>query len=169
MADERKFWPADEVRVIATSMIGTDERFRALRRTRICYLFKKKAATVRGKPQAGTVRRWGDLQNEVAELAGGKRFDYVVIVAHDYWCSLSNKQKEALVFHQLCHIDPPDGIRAHDFEGFKEELEAFGFWNLDLLQIAEAVRQLDLFSEEDEEPAGGERDADVTVEAEERP
>lgn len=63
-------------------------------------------------------------------------------------------QLEALIYHELNHIAPPDEeqlnaaptVIGHDFEGFGAELERYGMWHQSLEAAGEAFAQLGLWS-----------------------
>lgn len=59
------------------------------------------------------------------------------------------RQVEALLFHELLHIQLDDktgkyALRGHDFEGFMAELEKFGPWRADLISMVKAAGQLSM-------------------------
>lgn len=63
--------------------------------------------------------------------------EFVIEVWGKWWEQASDKQKEALLFHELSHIgfkDSDDGdvkwnIKDHDVEEFNEVVKRYGDWN----------------------------------------
>lgn len=96
----------------------------------------------------GRCRKRGDLDRE---LDG---FDVVILLNKEAWAALKPKEKQALIFHELCHaqvVYDSDGepkrddlgrqvmrIRKHDIEEFRAVVERFGTWTQDLAAIAQA-------------------------------
>lgn len=73
--------------------------------------------------------------------------DYVIEVWSGFWEAATDKQKEALLYHELMHInceeDDDSGeikwkIRKHDIEEFEEVVATYGAWNnsLDKFSLA---------------------------------
>lgn len=99
--------------------------------------------------QLGSCRKRGDLDRELDE------FDFVILLNQEAWPTLDDKQKAALIDHELCHaqvVNDIDGnakyddrdrlvcrIRKHDVEEFRQIVERHGCWTSDLSAIAQAV------------------------------
>lgn len=69
------------------------------------------------------------------------RADFIIEVSSDWWESLSDEQRVALVDHELCHcIEGKKGweIRPHDIEEFAEIVDRHGLWRSDLRAFIEA-------------------------------
>jgi len=85
----------------------------------------------------------------VAAHYGG--YDYTIWVAADAVevRPYSRYQVEALLHHELCHIEieeSDNGVkkstRPHDLEVFRSELEHYGFWREDRAAVARTVQSL---------------------------
>lgn len=115
---------------------------------RIDFLWKKKGGKTDGM---NTLAR---IQQPKSELQFYSKKDYILWVAADH-CYFFNKfMVTAVVFHELLHTkyDEFEGrfeLRGHDFEGFKREVETFGYWRESIKTMAEAferAKQPELFS-----------------------
>ncbi len=116
---------------------------------KIDYLWKAKG----GKKDNANVL--GRIQQPQGELAFYSKTDYILWIAADH-CYFFNKfQITAVVFHELMHtfyneFEGTLSLRGHDFEGFRREVEVFGYWSDDIRKMAQAfetVRQPGLFRE----------------------
>jgi hypothetical protein len=93
-----------------------------------------------------------DLNKEFAD------FDFIIVLNKEYWLEFDDKQKLALVDHELCHAAPKvsdeTGEHIHDERGrkvwriAKHDLEEFlgivrrhGCWKRDLERFAEAIEK----------------------------
>lgn len=58
-----------------------------------------------------------------------------------------DREVEAIVYHELCHIDPEEPgnykVRGHDCELFVSEIERYGLWRPGIRDLADAVRRVD--------------------------
>ena len=86
------------------------------------------------------------------------RVDYVIWLAADHagLLQLTPDQLEALVFHELCHTgvdeDGDPQLVGHDFEGFRAEIEAYGWWEEGLRLMRDSVQRR-MFEDDDPTPA----------------
>lgn len=128
------FTAAPEVRRIAERVIA--EHHDHLRSTRIEYLFRSEASKAGGKIVLGKARlikgleallATPDIVEDDPDATSESLAFFAIEVAHDAWLLLSQKQRAALVDHELCHCrieDTEDGpvlrIAAHDIEEFSE-------------------------------------------------
>ncbi len=151
-ADYRR---ADSIRQVAEGLIEREGRFAHLRDQRIDYLWKRKAGTKGGKEILGKAQSVAGLTNFYAEV------DFAIVIGADTCRKRrpTRRQMEALVFHELCHldfeVDEETGVVTvklveHDFTGFIDELAAYGLWHTDLQEVRDAFRQaaLPLFDDE---------------------
>jgi len=70
--------------------------------------------------------------------------DLIVLINKDVWDSLSQNGKEALVFHELYHIQVSDGkvsLKKHDIEEFVKVIERYGPWTDTLKTIEEILKR----------------------------
>lgn len=101
-----------------------------------------------GHLRLGQLKKRSDLDRE---LDG---FDFIILLNKEAWPTLNDKQKRALVDHELCHAQlayDSDGepkkddrgrlvcrIRKHDVEEFRCIVDRHGIWTQDLAAIAKA-------------------------------
>lgn len=120
---------------------------------RIDYRWKLKGGSTGGNPTLGKCVK---LSGAAKHYAGGA--DFLVWLAAN-WCEVegfSDRQIEALVYHELLHITRTEkedkdgetvvkyGVRGHDVEMFMAEMEQYGAWDRSLQRLEEVVRQLPL-------------------------
>lgn len=146
--------PAPAVERIATTLIG---KYHAhLSDVEIRYCFRDKAAKSKGQTVWGKARKVSGLnaylahdQAEDGADAGDDDF-FVIEIAEDVWVVLNDKQRTALVDHELAHcsIDYDDEndtiklvLRAHDLEEFREVVERHGLWRPEISEFVNAVQQ----------------------------
>ena len=111
---------------------------------RIEFLWKARGGSSNGKLTLGKCIKMGGLALHFAET------DYVIWLAADHIDALplDRYQVEALLFHELCHIDATKeeekvtiAVNAHDLEAFKAEVEYYGFWRHDLAAMARTMQR----------------------------
>lgn len=99
----------------------------------ILIVFKDKATKSGEVVIAGKTSKASPLLGVVSETA----YLFVITLASDHWQTLTDAQREALLFHHLaaCSVveDPEDGslvcsVRVPDVSFFREEVEHYGFW-----------------------------------------
>lgn len=101
-----------------------------------------------GHMRLGQCRKRGDLDRE---LDG---FDFIILLNKEAWPALNEKQKRAVLDHELCHAQlsfDADGnpkyndrdrlvcrVKKHDVEEFRAIVDRHGVWTQDLEAIAKA-------------------------------
>lgn len=73
--------------------------------------------------------------------------DFVVEVFNYFWKNADIRAKEALIFHELLHVDISEkddgaivfGIKKHDIEEFVAVSQYYGAWNEDLKKFIEVI------------------------------
>jgi len=87
-------------------------------------------------------------------LASGKwkfltDFDYVIVINHHTWNTIDDKQKSALIEHELTHIcsitvektgEKKWKLRDHDTEEFVDIVKKYGAWTPALTEFKEALQ-----------------------------
>ena len=76
-------------------------------------------------------------------------FDYVIEVWNVFWDSADEKAKNALMYHELNHIDCYEkrdgtlvwGMKKHDVEEFIEVAKRFGAWDAALKSLINNVKE----------------------------
>ena len=142
--DDEKFWKAESAEFMDCIDNLLYACFTSYKIFRITYLFRDKHTTSKGKVCYGTCEKVSD-KNKVLQ-----NIDYVITLAWDVWEKLNYKQREALIFHELSHIDYNDNgtptTAGHDLEFFRNEYRYYGAWNVDLELLENDLRQLDFFN-----------------------
>lgn len=137
------FIPSDEVRDVAERLIASGLTFAHLSRHRIAYLVDRRPATPSTKSGVHGLAEVKLTPKVWRDLAG---VDAAIVVRRAAWDSLSDHQREALVHHELMHLDENEKgglvIRDHDLEEFGATVRAYGQWLPDVAFFAE---QLGLF------------------------
>jgi hypothetical protein len=131
---------------LATELIERHPgKFGFLRNIEVKFLWKRAGGRSQGKARLGYCAKTSGLAKHYAGA------DFVVWLAadaaRDY--GLGPRELEALLFHELCHIDYDDEadkptVRAHDVEMFVDELAEYGTWTADLRRARHAFEQLPL-------------------------
>lgn len=109
----------------------------------------------------GKCQKASDLDSALA-----KGVDFIILLNEERWQILDNKQRYALVDHELCHAQAnynEDGertgwrIRQHDLEEFVEIVQRHGLWKHDVATFVAVANgepipgQPSLFDAEEEE------------------
>jgi hypothetical protein len=134
--------PAPEVESIAESLIEEVDRHGDLAKARIEYVFIDKAPKSKGRQVWGRARKMTGLSAYLAAALRRNAFRepvpfFVVEISHDIWQGLDDRQRRALVDHELCHlwVDEDDdgelvlGTSGHDVEEFRGVISRHGLWN----------------------------------------
>lgn len=125
---------------------------------KVVYLWKKTGGKAKGKVVYGKTVKASGLAKHFSEQAA-----FVIWLAADHCrgATYTERQLEALLFHEMCHTtvveaDEETGrgggpaLVPHDVETFAAELEVYGLWDADLRDVAPAFRQAGLFEPADE-------------------
>jgi hypothetical protein len=72
-------------------------------------------------------------------------YDFLIWLSQEDYVKFDNKQREALIDHELCHCtmneeDMPK-MRHHDIEEFGCIVERYGLWKSDLITFAHSMTQ----------------------------
>lgn len=114
----------------------------------IRYLWKRKGGASGGNSKLGKLTKASGM---------GQYFgvcDYVVWLARDHamHLELTDTQIEALLYHELLHINREEdefgiatwGTQGHDTEVFYREIERYGWWRSSLAMLAQVARTVPL-------------------------
>lgn len=159
-ADKGKFSEAPSVAEVAARLISDEAHFTSLAEAKISYLFRKGEWLSKGYTVLGKVFP----MDERARYNTG--YDLQIVVNQWAWDHADEKQQEALVAHELCHIEKSYSdsgkvgfsVAPHDLEEFRYIAKRYSAWDealqtfLTAYQIGEADRkQPTLFGEGDNE------------------
>ena len=113
-----------------------------LRDASICCLFDEEDMKSKGRLVLAKVRRATPVENF---LTG---HDLVIIVSGPAWSRATDKQRSALIDHELCHVtaeERDDGSIAyrlcgHDLEEFNAVVKRHGAWKADIDAFVESAQ-----------------------------
>ena len=110
-------------------------------------------ATVHEPMVQGRLR---DLFSQMLVAQYGAMPNYIVTVDRDWWLDAAPIAREALVWHELCHVKqlhdrfgelrfdkdgkPVFGLVGHDVEEFNSTVARYGAWKEDIASFIAAVR-----------------------------
>lgn len=134
------FVEAPEVAAIARDLTDRFATFTHLHEHRIEYLFQ--TAMPKGRGGCKTIGRAhvvNDLYQAVTDGLAG-----IVVVNQPWWLTATDRQRQALVYHELCHFDTDAETGAlktlnHDLEMFIGEAQHFGDWRAGIREVAEQL------------------------------
>lgn len=110
----------------------------------VYYAWKKNGGSNSGRLKLGECQKISGLARH---FAGQRDFAISLSADHINQLNLDDRQIEALVFHELCHIEVIDEgvyrLVGHDVELFYRELQNYGAWKLDLEGLVEVVREIE--------------------------
>lgn len=137
-----KFEPAPEVEQIARQLIA--QYHNHLVNANIRYLFRRGPWTSKKRETLGQATKVSGVNQFLTGL------DFVIMINIEVWSQLDQKEKVALVDHELehcCEEDDKYFIQGHDVEDFLAVIRRNGFWTPDLRRIQDEAVQGKLFEE----------------------
>lgn len=154
---EVDYLPAPEIEAIASRLRDEKAHFDGIRGFSIAFWWKRKGGQSGGKCVLGKCARTPALAKAL------KPSTWTIWVAADHFRDfrLTDRQVEALVFHELLHAtlkevevkDPVTGevdteyrpaIAGHDVECFWSEIEEYGLWTSELRRTKDVFEQASL-------------------------
>ena len=137
------FIDAPKLADIARRLIrACGEQFAHLNGVSIAYAWKRKGGVSKGRVKFGAIQKVSGVASFLAE----ERYQFLVWLGADNVREneFTERQVEALIFHELCHTvfdDEKDEVIlvGHEFEGFRDELQRYGLWNKGAENFARAV------------------------------
>lgn len=167
-AEEVDYLPAPEIEALADRLRATKSHFADIRGYRIAYWWKRKGGTAGGKCVMGKCQKTPPLAK------AHKRSTWTIWLAADHLRDFrfTNRQLEALVFHELLHAalkevevkDKDTGetdteyrpaIVGHDLEMFHAEVLEYGLWTRELERARSLFEQAELPGFGEVVPSGG--------------
>jgi hypothetical protein len=98
----------------------------------LCFVFRKEPQRNKGHQVLGQVSKVPDKYKPFME------FDFMIWLARDAFEMMDSRSREAIIDHELCHIQLRSGsytLVGHDFEEFYEIIQRHGFWDQRLQRI----------------------------------
>lgn len=139
-----EFTPAPDLAQIGNELM--DKALHLPPELQVTFLWKARGGSSSGRDVLGKCQKPGGL------LAYFSETHYVVWLAADHIDGLpmSRFQVEALLYHELLHIDveqDEDGalkcsMRGHDLEEFRDVVSRYGFWKEDVAGFVRTVQRL---------------------------
>ncbi|NGP62683.1 hypothetical protein FLT15_31735 [Paenibacillus thiaminolyticus] len=145
------FQDSPDVEQLVKKLIEKNKEFKHLQGAKIIGRFRFGTWNSKGKVTLGQAKVLTPFErHEIdAELA--------VIVNGEVWEHLDNKQREALVYHELCHFEemtdangspkmddnkrPMFKIAGHDLEEFSSVVRKYGLWMPDTRKFVQAAKE----------------------------
>jgi len=140
------FWPANADTILMARRIIKEREHKHADAAAIAYLFRAKHAETNGKIKLGACKK----QSPTEKLLHG--WDYIIEIAWDMWAFFTERQREALLFHELCHVERFDDvwkIRSHNVEEFTPVIQVYGLWKPDLESFAAVIREAEGMTEDE--------------------
>jgi hypothetical protein len=138
------FVPSEEVRAVAERLMAREDVFRRLFDHSIAYLIDRRPAATSTKTGVHALAEVRITPKLWRDLAG---VDAAIVVRRSAWDALTDHQREALVHHELMHLDENEKgglvLRDHDLEEFGATVRAYGQWMPDIEHFAEQLRLFD--------------------------
>ncbi|WP_054948959.1 putative metallopeptidase [Numidum massiliense] len=154
------FKDAPEVKMLVDKLVYNCSEFKCLRHAQILTRFRYGTWNSRGKIKLGMAKVLTPFERFETDA------ECAVIVNGDIWGNLNVKQREALVYHELCHFEemtdamgnpkedenkrPMYKTVGHDVEEFSAVVRKYGLWMADVRkfgQVVKEVEQLSMFEE----------------------
>lgn len=148
---DNAFLEAPDLELLADELIERHTTLGHLRALTVHFRWKAKGGKSKGAAVYGKCTKPSGL---LADYSGA---DFIIWLAADYVrdARFTQRQIEALLFHELLHThtDSETGepiTLAHDFEGFRKEVEEYGWWSQPLLELRNTSMQLKLWPADSE-------------------
>jgi len=131
---------------IMNKLIG--DHFSYLAGSKIQILFDTKKKKRGGEYRIGSIQTTNDLTKFLTSDDEGEAADYIMYIDKLIWNLTEDRDKERIVYHELCHCDVnlekthPYKIKDHEIQGFYSELDFNNDdpkWKLRLSTIASSV------------------------------
>lgn len=137
--DNWDYKESDFIEGIARGIIN--DHHSHLRNARIKYLIRRKASKTAGKITFGQAIKPGKRYNYLTDC------DFIIEIAKTAIDNLTDEGLEALVDHELYHCIKADEkykTTSHDFTGFFANIDRYGFWNKELRNLENQLKQMEL-------------------------
>jgi hypothetical protein len=105
-------------------------------------VFCGKGRKSKGKKTLASIKLLSDLDQMLS------KFEILIVIDEAWWIANPEKQ-EALLFHELCHLQVSDEgklqVIGHDLEEFYAVLRRYGDWNKEIKPMRDIFEQKELF------------------------
>lgn len=109
---------------LAQTLIATCPELSNANGASVKYLFK-----------TGSWSKWGECNRTTGKWRKLTGFDFVIVLHKDSWMGFTPEQQQALLHHELCHIDRLEDkwcLAKHDVEEFLSTFKRYKSWNASL-------------------------------------
>lgn len=148
---------AEEIRPRLRALI--DAHHEHLKECPIFLVFNSDCKTSRGKSVQACVEKLSGYSSWLAQCAFGQELGikvskpnpftpvpvFVIKVWEDFWNDASEEIQNAVLDHELCHIQKGEegqfGIVGHDLEEFAAVIDRHGAYDADIQRIARAIKK----------------------------
>lgn len=122
---------------------------------KIAYLYKNKDMKAKGKVKVATAEKCSPKVKALTD------YDFLIVVSYAAYNSLTDKQKRAVIDHELehCWVEEDEetselkfSILSHDVEEFGSIIRRHGLYFSDLEKLGRIVKETKDEEEDDEEP-----------------
>lgn len=138
-----RYTSADSVTDTVARLIKRD--FTHLRDCRFTFLFRNNGWEAKGRTMLGQVRKVSEIDNAIMSAEVGlEPIDILMTLNGDEWKQLTTLQREAVIAHELCHVELGEKgyeLVPHDVEEFARVVKRYGLWKHDLQQMGDAARE----------------------------
>ena len=138
----KTYEPATEAEIIANT-VAIPKWHKHLAGAPIAYLLDADQMKGKGKLIPAKIRKATPVEQH---LTG---YDLVMLISEPSWQASTDKQRLALIDHELCHVILDDDnnlmLTGHDLEEFRAVVQRHGDWQADITLFAE-VLQGDMFA-----------------------
>lgn len=115
---------------------------------RIMYVFDNKKSVKAGRITIAKIKKTNDEMKFLSMEENGTTYDYVLTIDRTIWDALEERDRQRVIFHELCHCEVdmekanPYGIKDHEIQGFYDEVPYNADderWNERIAVIADSV------------------------------
>jgi hypothetical protein len=143
-AEPTYFEPSPEVEKVAEGLLGQHLTLARTRRVKIAYMLQQGAEPQHGQGRESTIDTIAKAQKAAPLWEALSGYQAVVWVNAKAWAVLGTRQREAVVLHELLHIDYDDEkakvlILKHDVEEFTYVVATYGAWHGGLERFGEQM------------------------------
>lgn len=147
MAEKDPWLPRPDVEAVIRDAISKWHPELHRQGATIIAVSRPEASSKGGKQVWASIKKASDLERVLHDPQDDTGLDFIMIVAADVWRAITEKQRLALVDHELNHVgwevdDKGEGrwaVRAHDIEEFTAVVERHGNWKEDVRAFLDAA------------------------------
>lgn len=105
------------------------DKFPELEGAHIKVIFDLKKKTKDGRIVVARIKKMNDELKFLAMTEEGLEYDYMIFIDKQVWDCLEDRDRERVIFHELCHTqvdtgkECPYNIKDHEIQGFHAETE----------------------------------------------